>query len=203
MGLFLGIFVLGCGAKTGLAIDPQERDGGYDGGVDAGPPPPIEVDAGVRVCPRPPCDCTLRGRLTWTDVAICAYAFSNSIGGCEGWADPVELETSCAGRYTVCARVESRAGCVIDDACGSRSSAGGIARIRIPGFSSENECAREAIAEHGVRVCMRVEWLGVGHEVRELGCFAYFGPWCVGPDCGGGGGGGGTDIDGDDGEWEF
>lgn len=198
----LCLVLAGCGARTGLEVAPLERDAGPgDAGTDAQPPRWDERDAGPPPeCPTPPCDCELRGHLAWSDVAVCAYSGPLTLTSCLGWEDPMELSVSCSGRYTVCARVESRSGCVIEEVCTSRNSAGGVAWLSMPGFSSRNECAVSSIDEHGGRVCVRVSWRGAGRAERELGCFAEFGPWCIGPRCGGGGGG---ELRGDDGVWEL
>ncbi len=194
-----------CGAKSALRVAPARRDAGMsDGGVDAGPP--ATPDAGPPpICPMEPCDCDLAGHMVWNDVGLCAYLPPPySLGPCgSGWADTVELQASCAGLYTVCARVESLEGCVVGEGCGSRNSAGGRpVHIHVSSFpGGDSECAARAMRQYGARICVRVEWEGYGRAERELGCFAYSGPWCIDPGCPGGGHG--PPPDGDDGEWDF
>lgn len=215
---FASLVLVGCGAKSAIDVPSPphevEIDAGHvidiDGGIDAGP---LRVDAGPPPAPR----CV--GRIAWDDIRVCARWEPIEIVGCGGWRYPLELEASCPGIYTVCARLESQQGCVIGETCTSETiTTGGHVQLRIRNPRNDDPtCAQGAANAYGARVCMRVMWDAEGHGERELGCFAENGPWreppprrdgATPPDPGDAGSApdpsdAGRPFIGDDGEWTF
>ncbi|MEM9074912.1 MAG: hypothetical protein AAGE52_40820 [Myxococcota bacterium] len=204
------LLLLGCGSKSGLVVPglPDSTDASVaieDAAPDVGP-----GDAGVdaAACADPPCDCFAEGRVVWDHVEFCGrgneiFACSSFADDTPGWGD-LTVEASCRGRYTVCGRVESRAGCPIAEVCGEGQirRVGNLARIAMRGFRAEGgECLTEALEDTGGRLCVDIRWEATDgtRGETELGCFANFGPFCFGVFCGGGGGG----DDGASGMWEF
>jgi predicted small lipoprotein YifL len=163
-----------CGAKSTLEVPPpaveaSREDAGQDAGTDAGL---RRRDAGPR---RDGCV----GRIVWREVALCARWDPIELYGCRGWREPLAIEASCAGEYTVCARVQSQRGCEIAESCVSVSmEAAGSALLQVPQFDAFAEgCELHAVTSWGAEVCMHVAWSGEESGERELGCFAEAGPW--------------------------
>jgi len=170
---------------------------------------PLDTNDAAPACPPGmPCDCFVNGELVWGHV-LYTVGDSTTVSGYgfpgQGWGDDIHLSGSCAGTYTITARVVSRgSGCevvsvqTITQITTPRSGA----RARMPLWTGNDACAGEALTTSGGQTCIDLSWsaAGGGTGSTSLGCFAPFGPYCFGgPGCSGGS----FDTAGDSGDWSF